>query len=97
MTMTGDFNLDDAVVLYLKRFPGSNEHEFNAHYGSASDAVRAEVKLLLREAMQIEPDWNRLSLDGAGDYVESVMHVRYPELTTPALDAIGNYFTYAMR
>lgn len=95
--MSGDFELGDAVALYLKRYPGSNEDEFNAHYGSASDAVRAAVKLLLREAMQIEPDWNRLSLDGAANYVESVMHVRHPELTTRALDAIGNYFTYTMR
>jgi hypothetical protein len=51
----------------------------------------------LREAMQIEPDWNRLSLNEAGDYVESVIHDRHPDLAPKALEAIGNYYTFLMR
>jgi hypothetical protein len=51
----------------------------------------------MREATQIEPDWDRLSLDEAGDYVESVIQERHPELTATALVAIGNYFTFTMR
>jgi hypothetical protein len=47
--------------------------------------------------MRLEPDWSRLSLNEAGDYVESVMHERHPELTPRALEAIGNYYTFLMR
>lgn len=97
MTLRNNFDLSDAVALYLKRHPAKNDDEFNARYGSESDAIEAEVKQLLREATQIEPDWVRLSLDEAGDYVESVIHERHPELTATALQAIGNYFTFTMR
>lgn len=55
------------------------------------------MRLILNEAMQLEPDWSRLSLNEAGDYVESLMHRRHPELTPKALEAIGNYYTYLMR
>jgi hypothetical protein len=58
---------------------------------------QGEVRLILKEAMQIEPDWNLLSLNEAGDYVESEMHKRYPELTPKTLEAIGNYYTYLVR
>lgn len=91
------FELGDAIALYLKRYPGKNEEEFNSHYASASGYVREQVHLILSEAMKIEPDWSRLSLNEAGDYVESVMHERHPELTPNALEAIGNYYTYLMR
>jgi hypothetical protein len=97
MTPNSDFNLSDAIALHLKRYPGKNEEEFNSFYGSASENAREQVKVLLHEAMQVEPDWNRLSLNEAGDYVESVMHERYPELMPKALEAIGNYYTYLMR
>jgi hypothetical protein len=97
VTLGDDFSLSDAIALYLKRYPGKNDEEFKAQYGSASDSALAEVKSLLREAMQIEPDWNRLSLNEAGDYVESVIHERHPGLTAKALEAIGNYYTFLMR
>ena len=97
MTLRDNLNLSDAVALYLKRYPGQNDDEFNARYGSESEAIEAEVKQLLREATQIELDWDRLSLNEAGDYVESVIHERHPELTAAALEAIGNYFTFTMR
>jgi hypothetical protein len=97
MTLNDDFNLSDAVVLYLKRYPGKNDDEFHAHYETASEEALREVKSVLREAMQVEPDWNRLSLNEAGDYVESAIHDRHPELTPKALEAIGNYYTFLMR
>ncbi len=97
MTQNSDFNVSEALALYLKRYPGTNEDEFNSFYGPARDQVQAHVRLILNEAMQVEPDWNRLSLNEAGDYVESVMHERHPELTSQALEAIGNYYTYLMR
>lgn len=97
MTSGDDFSLSDAIALYLKRYPGKNDEEFNAQYGPASESALAGVKSILREAMQIEPDWNRLSLNEAGDYVEAVIHDRYPELNAKALEAIGNYYTFLMR
>jgi hypothetical protein len=97
MMPSSGFNLSDAVALYLKRYPGKNETEFDAYYKSASEEAKQKVRSILSEAMQIEPDWNRLSLNEAGDYVETVMHERHPELTAKALEAIGNYYTYLMR
>ncbi|WP_301123839.1 hypothetical protein [Mycolicibacterium fortuitum] len=47
--------------------------------------------------MRIEPDWTTLSLSEAGDYVESVMRDRHPELSAESLECIGNCFTYQMR
>ncbi|MCV7197423.1 hypothetical protein [Mycobacterium angelicum] len=92
-----DFSLSNAIALYLKGYPGKNDEEFHLFYGSASADAQELVRRILNEAMQVEPDWNRLSLNEAGDYVESVMHERHPELTEEALEAIGNYYTYLMR
>ncbi len=47
--------------------------------------------------MTLQPDWNTMSRNDAGDFVESVMHERHPELSTKSLERIGNYFTYLMR
>jgi hypothetical protein len=38
-----------------------------------------------------------MSLNDAGDYVETVMHERHPKLKPPTLQAIGNYYTYQVR
>jgi hypothetical protein len=46
MTLRDNFNLSDAVALYLTRYPGSTENEFNARYGSESEAIGAKVKQL---------------------------------------------------
>lgn len=88
----------EAVTLYLRRFPGKNDTEFASYYGlTVAPTVRARVQALLTEAMSIEPDWTKLDLNGAGDYVEAIMRERHPDLTQKALVAIGNYYTYMMR
>ena len=97
MTADSNFNLSDAVALYLERYPGRNDEAFNSFYGPASAHAYEQVRLILKEAMQVEPDWNRLSLSEAGDYAESEMYKRYPELSLKALEAIGNYYTYLTR
>lgn len=97
MADRGDFDLSDAVVRYLKRYPGTNVEEFTAHYGSTSDSAKSEVKSLLREALEIVPVWDRSTLNEAGDYVERVVLQRYPSLSAEAAEAIGNYYTYLMR
>jgi hypothetical protein len=38
-----------------------------------------------------------MSLNDAGDYVETVMHERHPNLKPRTLQAIGNYYTYQVR
>ncbi len=70
---------------------------YASRYGTDAQVVRDNVRLILGEAIKIEPDWNRLTLNEAGDYVESVMHDRHPELSAEALTSIGNYYTYLMR
>jgi hypothetical protein len=95
--MDEPLDTSEAIVTFLKRYPGQNRDEFEARYGPSADVVKGEVKKLLDEAMRIEPDWSKLDLNGAGDFVESVMHERHPELSTRALTSIGNYYTYLMR
>lgn len=91
-------DVSQAVVLYLKHYPGSNDAEFNAFYGPASDtAAREQVRGLLDEVMGLRADWSRLTLDGAGDFVETQMQSRHPELSRTALESLGNFFTYLMR
>lgn len=96
MPTNSNFSLSEAVALYLKGYPG-NQEEFNSYYGDEKEWVLEQVHSILNETMKIEPDWNRLSLNEAGDYVESIMHDRHPELTPRALEAIGNYYTFQMR
>jgi ABC-type uncharacterized transport system permease subunit len=96
--MHSEIDISEAITLYLKHYPGKNEAEFDSHYGTqkALEAKEA-VHSILQEAIKLEPDWSRLSLNEAGDYVESIMHNRHPELSRRALECIGNYYTYLMR
>jgi hypothetical protein len=90
-------DVSEAIVLYLRRYPSSNKVEFESHFGSEAATVKDGVHAILNEAIKVEPDWNRMSLNEAGDYVVAVMHERHPKLTPHALRAIGNYYTYQMR
>ncbi|OBF53304.1 hypothetical protein A5787_06105 [Mycobacterium sp. 852002-50816_SCH5313054-b] len=96
-TKSDDVDLNEAIVSCLRRYPASNRGEFEARFGSAAAAVMEQVRAILNEAMTVEPDWNRMQLNEAGDYVEAVMHDRHPNLTPEALEAIGNYYTFQMR
>lgn len=89
--------INEAIVLYLRRYPGSNEVEFEEHFGSRATVANERVHAILNEAMRVEPDWSRMSLNEAGDYVEAVMHERHPTLTKQSLTAIGNFYTFQMR
>lgn len=91
------FDVSEAIVLLLKHYPGSNDSEFDLRYGAEAPSARASVHSFLQEAMKLDPDWSHLTLNEAGDFVQSVMHDRHPELSTRALESIGNYFTYLVR
>lgn len=93
-----DIDINEAIRLYLEHFPGGNDADFASYFGPAAAGVaRRLVRALLDEALSINPDWNSMDLNEAGDYVESVMQDRHPELSRKSLDCIGNYFTYLMR
>lgn len=95
--MSRDFDMSAAVTLYLKHYPGRNDDEFDAFYGADARAARGLVRALLDETMSLRPDWSQMTLDEAGRYVECEMHARHPDLSPPALESIGNYFTYLVR
>lgn len=97
MTGAEEFDVSEAISLHLKRYPGNNDQEFDQYYGRSSNDARINVRMFLSEAMKVEPDWNRMSLSRAGDYVETVMRKRHPELSQKALEAIANYYTFLMR
>jgi hypothetical protein len=91
-------DVSEALTLHLKHYPGRNDAEFLARYGAEQAPVAEQVvRNLLAEAITVQPDWTRMSLDDAGDHVQAVMHARHPELTAEALASIGNYYTYLMR
>lgn len=96
--MSGEvININDAIAIYLKHYPGTNDAEFDCHFGPNTAAARSRVRQFLDEAMKLKPDWNSMSLNEAGDFVESVMQERHPNLTAESLECIGNYFTYLTR
>lgn len=97
--VTGDeIDINEALTLYLQRYPSRNDAEFALRFGpTVADVAKARVRVILDEAIRINPDWNSLSLKEAGDYVGAVMQERHPELSGESLECIGNYFTYLVR
>ena len=92
-----DIDASEAVTLWLKRSPLSNEAAFTARYGGLAEQARAVVLALTHEASRLDPDWSRLTLAEAGDWVRSVMSERHPDLSDAALECIANSYTYLMR
>lgn len=88
-------DLGEAIVLFLKHYPGRNDEEFQARV-PAQD-LRDAVRAVLDETMRIQVDWGRKSLAEIGDEVRELMRERYPELSDAALHQLGNYFTYLVR
>ena len=92
-----DRNVDisEAIVVFLKNYPGKNEEEFDALYGEGG--AREQVRAILDETSRIRIEWGTKSLIEIGDEVEGIMHERHPELTPAALEKLSNYFTYLVR
>lgn len=87
-------NLSDAIVTFLKNYPGSNEVEFHARFGPD---VQEAVHRILEETSRTRVEWGTKTLIEIGDEIESVMHRKHPELSAAALEELGNYFTYLVR
>ncbi|MCR2762627.1 hypothetical protein NQ152_03800 [Microbacterium sp. zg.B48] len=88
-------DISEAVVVFLKNYPGQNDEEFEARFGT--DAAREAVRAVLDETSRIRIDWADKSLVDIGEEVEQVMHERHPELSAAALEKLSNYFTYLVR
>lgn len=92
-----DIDVSEALTLYLKHYPGKNDTEFDAFYGAeTAPTARELVRALLDEAMSLHPDCSHMTLSDAGDFVETQMYTRHSELSTKALECVGNYYTYLM-
>ena len=88
-------DISEAIVVFLKNYPGKNEEEFEARFGT--EAAREAVRSVLEETSRIRIDWGDKSLVDIGDEVEKVMHERHPELSAAALEKLSNYFTYLVK
>ena len=88
-------DLSEAIVVYLKNYPGSNAEQFEARF--PGDAARDAVREMLTETLRLEPDWEGKTLSEVSRDVREMMHDRYPELSAPALRCLGNYFSYQMK
>lgn len=88
-------DLSEAIVLFLRRFPGKNEEEFRSRVDTA--ALRDAVRSILDETMRIHIDWGDKTLAEIGGEVRTVVRERHPELSDAAIHKLGNYFTYLVK
>jgi hypothetical protein len=51
-----DVDLNEAIVLPLRRYPASNQAEFDSRFASKVGAVMEWVHTILDEAMNVECD-----------------------------------------
>lgn len=94
--MMGDGDdLSEAVVVFLRRYPGRNDEEFDARF--PAESVRDAVQALLDETTRIRIEWGDKNLIEIGADVEEVLAERHPELSGPARRKLRNYFTYQVR
>jgi hypothetical protein len=93
-----NIDISQAIVLYLKNYPGKNDEAFDSSFGpELAPVVRTKVRSILDEAMKVDVDWNGKSLIEGGEFVKSVMADKHHELSPQALASIGHYYTYLMR
>jgi hypothetical protein len=88
-------NSSEAVVIYLKHYPAGNKAEFDLLVKSEVD--RQAVQNLLDETIAIPIEWGTKNLTEIGGEVTGVLHERHPELSTEAITALRNYFTYLVK
>jgi len=89
------FDLSEAIVLSLKRYPGRNADEFAARFGDGN--AHSAVRSVLDETMRVPIDMAGKSLVELGDEVAEIMRQRHPELSDAALRKLGNFFTYLVK
>jgi hypothetical protein len=87
--------VSDAIVLYLKRFPGKNTEEFLAEVHD--ERTREAALAVIGEAHQVPMVWGTKTLIEIGQEHRAMMRQRHPELSDAAIDNLGNYFTYLVK
>lgn len=89
-------DLSEAIVLFLKHYPGKNDDEFRSRV--TDPALQDAVRAILDETMTIQVDWDvKATLPEIGDEVRDVVRQRHPDLADAAVDKLGNYFTYLVK
>jgi len=92
-------NLSKALQLYLgygdAPFPQQNAQAVTAEFGSdlGPDLI-SRTRAVLRDAGDLRPDWDAMSLLSAKDWVERDIKDRYPGLSDTAVSAVGWAFSY---
>lgn len=90
-----DFDISEAIVVYLGNYPGRNDAEFQARFGDGEGL--SAVRAVLDETMGAPIDMAGKSLIEIGADLCSLMHKRHPELSEAALEKLGNFFTYLVK
>jgi hypothetical protein len=89
-------DLSEAILLFLKRYPGKNDDEFRVRV--TDPALQDAVRAILDETMTIQVDWDvHTALPEVGDEVRDVVRQRHPDLSDAAVDKLANYFTYLVK
>lgn len=88
-------NISEAINVYLTNYPRSNKEEFESKFPEEDDY--AAVRAILDETVQIQVEWDGMSLSQIGDAVREVLHERHPELSEEAVKHLSNYYTYLVK
>jgi hypothetical protein len=92
-----DQEINEAIVVYLRRYPNKNDDEFDQSFGDDASLFRERVREILSEAMRSEVDWDGLTLVEGGEAIKSIMAAKHPNLSEAALTSLGHYYTFLMR
>lgn len=88
-------NSSEAVVIYLKHYPRSNKEEFDLLVTSQVD--KEAVQKILEETVALPMDFGTKTLKEIGEEAEALLCERHPELSSEAITALRNYFTYLVK
>ncbi|HLZ62150.1 MAG TPA: hypothetical protein VKR06_34835 [Ktedonosporobacter sp.] len=91
----------DAVILYLsvgrssypKEDPGALDHTF----GPQGAELGSYVKGIVSEMLAIPIDWQAHSGWSWVETIQAEMHLRHPELSEEAIQALGWYISYTLK
>jgi hypothetical protein len=94
-------DINEALTVYLGTddsggySPVGHEDRLKERYGDAWP----EVLTVIEEYLQFDyhPDWSKQDLNNAGAEFSEAVSIRYPDLATNVVRALGNRFAYGWR
>jgi len=94
-----DCHLSKALQLYIgfgdAPFPQENAQAVTAKIGpDLGFHLISRTRAVLREAGDLRPDWETMSLLSGKEWAEREIKDRYPELSETAVSAVGWAFSY---